>query len=223
MELAPILLLGSGGRVMRPGPEGPVEVRGPADQRVDLFDAVDRLTERYRRLYIVDLEGIEHDTPQLDYLQEITRDTDAWVDAGVTSADGVIDVLVAGARRAVVSTRRLPGPEDLERSLRLSGEVVLEIELGPTGRVAGAASWGEDPRAIAQQARTIGAAGIVISPRVEAIDWSLVTALAAGGPVWVDGIFERAESGSLERSGARGAFFHPDDEMVRSYLPSGPR
>jgi Histidine biosynthesis protein len=221
-RLVPIVLLGSGGRLMVPGPDGPVEARTPTHARVDLFDFIDHLVARYRRLYIVDLQGIDRNTPQLDYLQELTRDTDAWVDAGVESADGVIDILVAGARRAVVGTAHLTGPVELERSLRLSGELALEIELGEAGRVVGASAWGEDPRAAARTARRAGVAHLILSPRGGPVDWRLVGELATGGPIWIDGSFERHDAARLSPSGAAGGFFHVDDELAVFAAPPAP-
>ncbi|MHB8352065.1 MAG: HisA/HisF-related TIM barrel protein [Thermoplasmata archaeon] len=212
-RLVPILLLGSGGRVQLPGDEGPVDALLPDGSRVDLFDFTDYLAERFRRIYLVDLGGINHDRPQLDYIQEITRDTDVWVDGGIGSPDAVIDILVAGARRAVVSTRRLQGPEEVGRILRLTPEIAVEIEVDGSGALITRGSWGEGPRPVIEGLRSRGVTDIILSPRPGPVDWSLARTLAPGGPLWIDGSFSAEDSPRLADCGASGGFFHVAAEI----------
>jgi hypothetical protein len=198
---------------MVPGPEGPVEARTPSGEPVDLFELTDFLTEKYRRLYVVDLQGVERDLPQLDYLQEITRGADVWVDAGTPTADGVIDIIVAGASRAVVSTSHFPGASDLERAFRLTNDLVLEVEIAPTGVIAGAVNWGERVERVVEEARRVGVAEVIVSPRETPVDWSLVRHLAETGPVWVDGTFDLSQRERLAEFSATGGLFHVDKEI----------
>ncbi|HEV2316638.1 MAG TPA: HisA/HisF-related TIM barrel protein [Thermoplasmata archaeon] len=220
-RLVPILLLGRSGKVMVPGADGPVLATTPEDRPIDLFDFTDYLADKFHRLYVVDLQGVEHGVAQLDYLQELTKDTDVWIDAGVDTADGVIDVLVTGARRAVVSTGRLGGIADLKRAWKLTQEIALEIEIGSDGEVRGGSRWGADPAAIAAAAREIGIAEIVLSPRDRAVDWALVRTLSGAGPVWVDGSFEPGDRGRLEEVHAAGGLFHIAGE-IPNFLARGP-
>jgi uncharacterized protein related to proFAR isomerase len=221
--LVPILLLGSSGRVMAPGEEGPVEARLPDGSRPDLFDLTDYLSDRFRRLYVVDLDGIERDRPQLDYLQELTRDTDVWVDGGVRSADAVIDVLVAGARRAVVSTGYLPGPDQLARAWKFSPEIVLELEIDDHGSIP-RPDWEPDPVATAAAARSLGLTDLIVAPRGErAIDWELVRKLAETGPTWVGGRFEPSDEPRLPEVHAAGGFFHLGEVLAEFAARPTPR
>ena len=205
-----------GGQVFRPGAEGPTVARDPGGTPLDPFDVVDRLAPDYSLLYVVDLDGIERGNPQLDYLQEIARDTTLWVDAGVRTADQAIDILVTGAQRAVLSSAYLRTPKQLTRAWRLSSELVFEIELeGP--RVAPTpADWGtSDPEELARTVRAAGPDHIVLSPRESEPDWTVVRAVAAAGPTWVDGSFAAAEAGRLGETGAAGGIFHLDDLFDR--------
>ena len=118
----PCLLLRKG-QVCVPGPDGPVPALSPEGAPFDPFDVVDRLTQEYSMLYVVDLDGLEHGDPQLDYLQEISRDVTLWVDGGVRTAEQAIDILISGARRAVLSSAVLHGPRQLKRAWRLSTEL----------------------------------------------------------------------------------------------------
>ncbi len=212
-RLVPILLLGPGGRVQLPGEDGPVDALLPDGSRVDLFDFTDYLAGRFHRIYLVDLGGIDHDRPQLDYIQEITRDTDVWVDGGVTSPDGVIDILVAGARRAVVSTHRLGGPEEVDRVLSLTPEIAVEIEVDRFGAIVGGAPWGADPLPAVGELRRRSVTHLILSPRSAPVDWSLAATLTPGGPLWIDGSFRAEEAPRLAASGAAGGFFHVGPEI----------
>jgi phosphoribosylformimino-5-aminoimidazole carboxamide ribonucleotide (ProFAR) isomerase len=220
-RLVPILLLGPQARVMLPAEDGPVEARSPAGERPDVFDLTDYLAARYGRLYVVDLDGIDHGRPQLDYLQEISRDTDVWVDGGVDRADSMIDILVAGARRAVVSPARLAGPKELRRALALSPEVVVEIEVRSRRPMVRSGTWPADLDGLVQSIREIGVSEIVYSPREGPIDWSDVGRVATNAQVWVDGSFERAEVERLRSVRASGGLFHLHDELGEFFARSG--
>lgn len=215
-EQIPELLLRSG-RVQVPGPNGPETLRTSDGGIPDVFDVADRLVEQFGRLYVVDLDGIEHADPQLDYIQELSRNAELWVDAGVRRGDEVADLLVAGARRVVVSTSTIRSVEDLRRAWRLSTALAVEIEIVESTVRARSHDWaGRAPRDVATAVRAEGITDLVVSPRGDVpIDWTLIGSLAKEGPLWVDGSYSRAESADLQRAGARGGIFHPTvDELV---------
>ncbi|MGI0052842.1 MAG: hypothetical protein ACREC5_04045, partial [Thermoplasmata archaeon] len=128
--------------------------------------------------------------------------------------DAVIDILVAGARRAVVSTGRLEGPRALARAFRLTPELAVEIEVGPDGTVLGDPAWGVRPQAAAEAARSCGITELILSPRPGPVDWSLARSISEGGSLWIDGSFVAAEAPRLSDCGASGGFFHVADEIV---------
>src|SRR5580658_3584069 len=94
------------GLVLQPGPDGPERIATASGGWLEAFDAFDRLVGNYRRIYVVDLEGVQKNEPQLDLWQELSREADLWIDGGVQLGDQAIDILVSGARRAVLSTAR---------------------------------------------------------------------------------------------------------------------
>lgn len=212
--LLPCLLLGKG-EVCLPGPDGPVVARTPAGHLFDPFDVVDRLARDYSLLYVVDLDGIEHGAPQLDYLQELSRDMGLWVDGGVQTAEQAIDILITGARRAVLSSAHLKGPRQLRRAWQLSTELAFEVEL-VNGRLNLAnPGWGtEDPVELARVVRAAGPDHLIVSPRETDPDWTLVRAVAAGGPTWVDGSFSTREVPRLAEANAVGGIFHLDELLA---------
>ncbi len=214
-SLVPCLLL-RGGQVLLPGEEGPTVARTATGTLFDPFDVVDRLAESSPLLYVVDLDGIERGDPQLDYLQEISRDVSIWVDAGVRSAEQAIDVLVTGARRVVLSSAHLNGPRELRRTWRLSTEVVFELELVGAKLAPAHEGWGtEDPVALAATVRDVGVDHLVVSPRGSDPDWPTVRSIAAAGPTWVDGTFSPGDARRLTEVGASGGIYHLNDLLAR--------
>jgi hypothetical protein len=206
--LVPCMMLRRG-QVCLPGPEGPVVALDAQQAPLDPFDVVDRLTGTYRRLYLVDLDGIERGVPQLAYMQELSRDISLWVNAGVPTADLAIDILVAGAERAVLSTESLRGPIEVRRAWKLSTDWAFEIEISPSGTLIASKDWpSRDLLTIVDSVREVGIGDVVISPREKDPDWGLVTTLAADGPTWVDGSFTPAQMPQLRSAGAVGGIFH---------------
>jgi phosphoribosylformimino-5-aminoimidazole carboxamide ribonucleotide (ProFAR) isomerase len=195
---------------MRPVPGGFVPARDTTGGAEDLFDFADHLIEQYGRMYVVDLEGLSRNRPQLDYLQELARSGEMWVEAGVRRADEVIDVLVTGAARAVISTGYLLGFRELRRAWRFSPDVLFAIEVANGSIRPRGNDWdGQDPSQVATTARALGLPGIVLTARSGPADWGLVRSLAAGGPVWVGGGFTLSQLDELQRSGAAGGIFEP--------------
>ncbi|MCI4327604.1 MAG: HisA/HisF-related TIM barrel protein [Thermoplasmata archaeon] len=191
-------------------------VRGPDGQFRDILDVADAVTPQYDGLYITDLDGRRKGEPQLDYLQELARDADVWLDAGVRVADEAIDGLVTGARRVVLSTATLSSARDLRRAWKMSTEIVFEIVVALDGSVLAIDSdWGgHPPSEVAASARAVGIDTILYTPRAPTVDWGLVRILAAVGPTWVGGGYRPVEAASLADSAAVGAVYHLPAELL---------
>lgn len=216
--LIPCMLLRRG-QVYLPGDDGPQPAKTPEGGSYDPFDVVDRLVRTYSVIYIVDLDGIEKAEPQLDYLQELSREATVWADAGVRSADQAIDVLVAGAARAVLSSSTLEGPRELKRAWRLSSDLVFEIEVDSRGPRL----WSGWPAAtlseLALSVRGTGLQELVLSPRGMDVDWGTVRQLADGGPIWVDGSFDPNDAAQLAANRASGGIFHLNGLLEKADAP----
>ncbi|MCI4352976.1 MAG: HisA/HisF-related TIM barrel protein [Thermoplasmata archaeon] len=205
--LVPYLYLDSG-RIVLPGPAEFEPVLDLAGKPLDPFDAADRLAAKFRRFCVVDLEGIRRNRPQLDYLQELSRSGELWVDAGVRTGDQMIDVLVTGAQRAVLSTAYLVGPKELKRAWRLSPEVLFAVETeGVLVRRRGNEWDGMPVSNAVSNARSIGVVDVILRSRGSLTDWSLVNQLAQEGPLWVGDGAESGMKSRLVTAGAAGGLF----------------
>jgi Histidine biosynthesis protein len=229
-DLMPCVLLRRG-EVCVPGPEGPEVVRGPDRRPLDPFDVLDRLRSRFSRLYLVDLDGIERANPQVEYIQEFSRDVDLWVDAGVASAEAAIDILVAGAQRAILSSSHLRAPVELKRAWKLSTDWAFEVDLDAARQLVASQRWvTRAPAETAALARSVGITEVVVSPREVDPDWTIVAEIARGGPTWVDGTFTEADVPRLRAAGATGGIFHiqslldvPAEAPTPAGVPDPPR
>ncbi len=199
------------GEVCLPGPDGPILARRQSGGEFDVFDILDALSPRFPFLYLADLDGLEENDPQVEYIQELSREMPMWVDAGVRKADQAIDIIVAGAQKAVLSSAYLRGPRELRRAWKLTTELVFEVETfnGTVDHVD--PGWPTtDPLAMVQLARGVGVPLTVVSPRGTDPDWTFIASVAKGGATWVDGTFTPNDSARRASSGAAGGIFHID-------------
>lgn len=213
--LTPCLML-SKGRPMVPGEGGPVPARDAKGNVPDVFDVVDLLSAKYHRIYVVDLDGIERAVPQLDLLQEISRDAETWVDGGVRTAEQAIDILISGAQKAVLSSVYLGSERELRRAWKLSQDLVVDLEVAGGTVVSRDRTWHlQSPVDVERSVRNTGPQELVLSFRPDPVDWEVVRTVAARGPTWVGGSFEPRATGELERVGASGGIFHVQEELAR--------
>jgi len=108
--------------------EGPVPL-GEAEE------ALNRGLEAFEKVLIWDLDGIERNRPNLELVRRFEGEN-LWVDAGVRFVDNVIDVLVAGADRAVVGTKTLRDMNEFEEATELTDSLVPLLDFA-RGRLWG--------------------------------------------------------------------------------------
>lgn len=188
---------------------------------VDVFDATDFLLARYQRVYVVDIEGVRMRRPQFEFLQELAQGKEMWVDAGARNVDEVMDVIVAGASRAVMSTRTLQEAREISRALKLTTQVAFEVvvENGLTvaaDRNLEGASAGD----VADQARERGVIDIILSSQTPGLPLELAQELARHGPTYVGAPFREADAGSLQALGITGGVFSAE-EVLKAWTTSG--
>jgi hypothetical protein len=167
-------------------------------------------------LYLVDLGALEGHDPQLDYIQEVSRDIGLWVDAGVRTAEQAIDVIVAGAQKATLSSARIRGPAELKRAWELSTNLVFEVEIWDGAMTPVDPRWEtRDPPTLAAAARSLGPPEVILSFRGADPDWNLASTVSRGGPTWLAGSIAPADASKIAACGAAGAIYPLGDDLVR--------
>jgi hypothetical protein len=214
----------SRGKVLAEESGDMVAVAGSDGKPRDILDITDALGKEFDTVYVIDMDGRRRGEPQLDYLQEIARDLEVWLDAGVQSSDEAIDGLVTGAKHVIVSTASIPNSRELRRAWKLSAEVVPEVVVRADGTVvAYDEGWGGRPVAdVANEIREMGPRLILYSPRESRPDWGTVRTLVAGGPVWVGGNIETDEAAGAEDAGAEGIVVRLPASRLADLAAAGP-
>lgn len=96
--------------------------------RGELSDFASKLSKDFERLYLVDLDGIAKNKPQLDVAQEICEEIFTFYEGGVRVANNVIDMLITGAERAVVGTATLRSLDELRGAFKLSENITFKVD-----------------------------------------------------------------------------------------------
>lgn len=91
---------------------------------------VRRLARAAGEVVLVDLDGIETNSPDFLLLREAARRDDVWHDGGAREASDVADAFVAGAKRVTVRWSLVDGLEELEEMAELAepGALYLGLE-----------------------------------------------------------------------------------------------
>jgi phosphoribosylformimino-5-aminoimidazole carboxamide ribonucleotide (ProFAR) isomerase len=109
------------GRVVLPDSEG------YKDTDLDPVPVIQKAAEECGTVIVEDLNAVFGDMPHLDLLRKVEK-LDVWVDGGIRSAENVMDVLVAGGAKAVISTRTLQSLDELEKAVKFTDNIVFQID-----------------------------------------------------------------------------------------------
>lgn len=82
----------------------------------------------FEKLYIMDLDGLERNRPQLDIVQRLSDDFGVLYEGGARRGANVIDFIMAGAEVAYLSTASAESIEEVEIALSYSENVGLKID-----------------------------------------------------------------------------------------------
>jgi hypothetical protein len=89
----------------------------------DLFKRIEKDT----MLYVLDLDGIEHNNPSLDLCQKLTEHCTLWIDDGPRRLDDIMDTIMAGATNITLREKLWPEMDFLEVFELTDDEVYLCI------------------------------------------------------------------------------------------------
>lgn len=79
-------------------------------------------------IFILDIDGIEMNKPDLSLITKLSNHKELWVDAAPLTAGGVSDVLISGAERAVMGTKAMLNLDHLEEAVELSENIIFSLD-----------------------------------------------------------------------------------------------
>jgi len=88
-----------------------------------------KLSDKFEKLYLADIDGLTRNKPQLDVAREVSEEIPTFYEGGVRFANNVIDMLITGADKAVVGTATLAGFDELRDAFKLSENITFKADI----------------------------------------------------------------------------------------------
>lgn len=148
-------------------------------------------SSNYETFYVIDINGLLKNRPQINLIQEMSKGKNLWVESGVRLAEDAIDVLMAGAEYAVLNSV-LVGLDELKKICALSQNIMLHVEC-KNNRI-----HGMNIEYFVNKAEEIGIKKFVMESR----DYCVMKTLPKNVEAYVFG--KKDEVKKLEASGATG-------------------
>lgn len=91
------------------------------------IDFINDLKERYDEIYIVDIDGMKRNKPQLKLVQKLGDEVNIWLDGGVRHTENIVDYLIAGALKVIINLQNF-SLNELKRICSLTNNVVIFVD-----------------------------------------------------------------------------------------------
>lgn len=118
LEILPVLHA-HGGNLVGPDAE-------PLEE--ELKTVARRFSRDWDAIYLVDLDGLRSNRPQVGLVQEISERVHTWADGGARTPEDSMDLLMAGAQQVTVRYHTADEREIVRETVRLSEQVALGME-----------------------------------------------------------------------------------------------
>jgi hypothetical protein len=82
----------------------------------------------FDNLYVMDVDGVERNKPQLDVIQALADDFSILYEAGPRRGANIVDLVIAGADMAYMSTLSLASLGEIETALTFSENVGFKVD-----------------------------------------------------------------------------------------------
>lgn len=83
---------------------------------------------KYEKLYVLDLDGVERNKPQLDIIQTLSNDFSISYEAGPRRGANVVDLVIAGADAVYMGTFSMASLDELKVALTFTENIGLKID-----------------------------------------------------------------------------------------------
>lgn len=78
-------------------------------------------------IFILDIDGLERNSPDLETVKRIAAHRDTWLDAGTPDSESMMDLFVSDATKVVLSTLTLTSLGELRKSLEMSDNIIFSV------------------------------------------------------------------------------------------------
>jgi uncharacterized protein related to proFAR isomerase len=103
-------------------------ISGRGRSRREVSELASKLSDKFERLYLADEDGIVKNKPQLDLAQAVCDEIPTLYECGVRFSNNVIDVITAGADRAVLASSTISNLEELRGAFMLSENITFKVD-----------------------------------------------------------------------------------------------
>jgi len=211
VRLIPALSIHEGRLVVFSKKKGYDPLEDDDGETIPAKEFVQELVKRFGEVvYLMDIDGIERNRPQYSLMKELSKEAELWVDAGFRTVEALIDSFVAGADKAIISTKTMEGLDDIGAALEVSENVMLCIDFDKRGVVARRREIGSMYlRTIADMAISEGIKEIVFADysrkrKKDLNQQSIFDLVHSGADVYVGGKVVAEDAPALRELGARG-------------------
>ena len=80
-------------------------------------------------VYMLDINGLKGNSPQLKILRKLSEVAEIWLDAGIMFGDNIIDFFIAGAERVVLGSKTIDCLDELKDANDLSENIMFGLDL----------------------------------------------------------------------------------------------
>jgi len=120
----------------------------------DLKTVARRFSRDWDGLYLVDLEGLQGNRPDVTLLQEIAGRVHVWADSGPRVSEDVMDMIMAGAQQVTMRHHTANGPDDVRDAVQMTENVALGLEFEDQSLVENR-SWPATPPELVELAKDL--------------------------------------------------------------------
>ncbi len=100
----------------------------PSYQKGELESLGSKLSDKFEKAFVADMDGINKNRPQLDVIQGFCDELPTLYEGGVRYGSNVIDMLITGAERAVIGTATIVSLEELRGAFKFSENITFKVD-----------------------------------------------------------------------------------------------
>jgi uncharacterized protein related to proFAR isomerase len=127
----------------------------------DLKTVTRRFAREHDGLYLVDLDGLQRNSPDVELVQQVSHRVSVWSDAGSRTPEDVMDLVITGAEQVTVRHQTARDRQTLEEAVRLTENVALGLEFRDQ-ELAGNDGWPATPNELVELAEDLGLPVVVV-------------------------------------------------------------